>query len=387
MFNILQLNEISPIVTKVLGDKYVLSKDVQNPEAIILRSFNMLDYAMPASLLCIARAGAGTNNIPVDSCAQKGIVVFNTPGANANAVKELAVCALLLASRSIVPAIEWARTLKGKGTDVPKLVANGKGEFAGPEIAGKRLGVIGLGAIGAQVANTAIELGMTVYGYDPYISIDGAWNLSNYVIRETDLSRLFGDCDYLSLHVPYNSATKHIIDGAAIEKMKQNVCIINCSRAELVNNGDLLAAIKSRKVARYITDFPSDELLDTENVVAIPHLGASTPEAEDNCAVMAAKQTVEFIANGNIINSVNFPRVTLPRSGKCRVTVIHENVKAMLTTLTDTVSAAKINIANMISQSQGNYAYTILDLDDDVSETELKKLRAHTGVIKVRVIR
>ncbi|MDR0856118.1 MAG: 3-phosphoglycerate dehydrogenase [Clostridiales bacterium] len=387
MYTILRLNEISPIAFKALGDKFSMSPDAENPVAVMVRSAAMHDLALPASVLCVARAGAGVNNIPVDAYTQKGVVVFNTPGANANAVKELVLCALLLGSRQIVPAIQWAKTLIGKGADVPKLVEKGKNAFVGPEITGKTLGVIGLGAIGARVANAAVDLGMDVLGYDPYISIDGAWNLSNFVRRETDLARLFGQCDYITLHLPYSPATKDYVNAAGFAKMKQGAVLINCSRAELVSAPDLTVALATGKLSRYITDFPTEEMLTLENVIAIPHLGASTPEAEDNCAEMAARQLVDYITEGNITNSVNFPRVFLPREGKVRVTVIHENAKSVLTKLTDTVSAEKINIANMISQAKGEYAYTILDLDDNISAATAEKLAKQEHVVKVRVIR
>ncbi|MCL2751175.1 MAG: phosphoglycerate dehydrogenase [Firmicutes bacterium] len=387
MYEILKLNEISPVANKYFGDKYALGSDFANPDAILLRSFAMHDYKPGTNLKCVARCGAGVNNIPVADYTKGGIVVFNTPGANANAVKELVICAMLLASRKIVPAMDWTKTLKGKGDEVGKLVEKGKNAYVGPEITGKKLGVIGLGAIGNLVANAAVGLGMTVYGYDPFISVDAAWNLSNNVIHETDLSHLYSECDYITLHVPMLPATKGMLDGEAFSKMKTDVRIINCSRGELVNNAELLTAIKSGKVGCYVTDFPSDDLINADKVICIPHLGASTPEAEDNCAVMAAKQVVNFLENGNIVNSVNFPDCVVNRSGKCRLCIVHQNVSSMLKQFTDVVSAARINIANLLSQAKGEFAYAIIDLDADCDETLVKKIGAVEGVINVRVIR
>ena len=382
---ILKLNEISPIANDSLGD-FKLTKDCKEPAAIMLRSYNMHGYDMPESVLCVARAGAGVNNIPISDCSAKGIVVFNTPGANANAVKELAICAMLLASRKIVDGIEWAGTLKGKGKEVAGLVESGKGSFGGPELTGKKLGVIGLGAIGAMVANCAVDLDMKVIGYDPHITVDGAWHLSNSVVHEYDLNRLLSECDFVSLHVPLTPDTKEMLNKASIAKMKNGAAIINCSRGELVSNAAVVDAIKSGKLSRYVTDFPVEELLGVPGIIAIPHLGASTPEAEDNCAIMAARQSVDFLLNGNIKNSVNFPSCSIPRTGKQRLTVIHKNVKNVLNAITESVSGAKINIANLLSQSQGDYAYAILDLDDTLPEDVLTKIKAINDIVRVRVI-
>ena len=382
---ILRLNEISPAANESLGE-YSMSADCKNPEAILVRSFDMHGYKIPESVQCVGRAGAGVNNIPITDCSSKGIVVFNTPGANANAVKELAVCALLLASRKIMEGIDWARSLKGKGKEVASLVEKGKNSFVGPELTGKKLGVIGLGAIGALVANTAVDFGLKVIGYDPHITIDGAWHLSNSVAHEYDLNRLFAECDFISLHVPLTPDTKEMVNAAAIARMKPGAAIINCSRGELVNNKDIVEAIKSGKLSRYVTDFPVDELLGVSGVVAIPHLGASTPEAEDNCAVMAARQIVDYLKNGNIKNSVNFPPCSVRRIGKQRLTVIHKNVKNVLNAITEQVAASKINIANLLSQSQGDYAYAILDLDEVIPDAALAKIKALPDVVRVRVI-
>ena len=386
MYSILKLNEISPLANKYFNSNYSLSKESSDPDGIILRSYDMHNYEIGKSLLAVARAGAGVNNIPIDKCTKSGIVVFNTPGANANAVKELVICSLFLASRKVIDGIKWTQSLKGT-ENVAGAVEKGKKEFVGPEISGKKLGVIGLGAIGALVANAAVELGMTVIGYDPFITVDHAWNLSTHVIKETDLNNLYSNVDYITLHIPLNSSTKQMLDVEAFSKMKKSVAIINCSRGELVNNQDMIEAIKQGIVSRYVTDFPNEELLGIDNIITIPHLGASTPEAEDNCAVMASKQLVEFLQNGNIINSVNFPDTVLNRTAKIRLTVIHKNVKSLLSQITESISAAKINIANMVSQSQGEYAYTILELDDEIKAESLNKLDKIDGVIRHRIIK
>ena len=321
MKNILKLKEISPIINDVFPAEYNLTKECAAPDGIMLRSFNMHEYDLPENLLGIARAGAGVNNIPIDKCTQKGIVVFNTPGANANAVKELVISAMFLGSRKIVDGSEWVKTLKGK-EDVAKLVEKGKSSFVGPEIMGKKLGVIGLGAIGTMVANAAIELGMDVLGYDPYISVDHAWKLSRGVKRITELTELIKESDYITLHVPLTSSNKYMFDEELFGKMKQGCVLINCSRGELVNNEQLIKNVQSGKIARYITDFPCDELIGVDNVICVPHLGASTPEAEDNCALMAAQQLYDYLENGNIKNSVNFPACQQNRSGASRITTV-----------------------------------------------------------------
>ncbi|GHU98102.1 D-3-phosphoglycerate dehydrogenase [Clostridia bacterium] len=387
MYNILKLNEISPVADKAFTANYAVTKDCKTPVGIMLRSFSMHDYALPESVLAVARAGAGTNNIPVDKYAAKGVVVFNTPGANANAVKELTLCGLLLASRQIAEGIEWTKTLKGKGAEVGKAVETGKNNFVGPEITGKKLGVVGLGAIGAQVANAAVDLGMTVYGYDPFLSIDAAWSINNGVVKETDLNNIYRECDYISLHVPLTDKTRNLIDSEAVAKMKPGAALLNFSRGELVNNKDILKALAADKLGRYVTDFPADELIGAKGVICIPHLGASTPEAEDNCAYMAAKQLVDYIENGNITNSVNFPSCSLPRTGKCRITVAHLNIKSMLVQMTDAISGAKINISNMLSKSQGEYSYAMFELDDDANDTVIGKLNAIKDILRIRVIR
>jgi len=386
MYNILKLNEISPVANKAFPADFVMAKDAKDPIGVMLRSFKMHDYALPESVIAVARAGAGVNNIPIDKYTAKGIVVFNTPGANANAVKELTLCGLFLASRLIAEGIDWTKTLKGKGPEVAKAVEDGKGGFVGPELLGKKLGVIGLGAIGAQTANAAVGLGMTVYGYDPFITIEAAWNLNNAVIKETDLNHIYKECDYISLHIPLSDKTKGLIDSDAIAKMKPGAALLNFSRGELVNNKDIIKALAADKLSRYVTDFPVDELIGAKGVVCIPHLGASTPEAEDNCAYMAAKQLVDYVLNGNIVNSVNFPACSLPRSGKCRITVMHLNVKGMLEQMTAAISA-KINISGMLSKSQGEFAYAMFELDDDVNDAVIGKLNAIKDILRIRVIR
>lgn len=384
---ILKLNEISPVVNDIFGDDYKLVKEAAAPSAIMLRSFNMHEYDIPESVLCIGRAGAGTNNIPVDACAEKGIVVFNSPGANANAVKELVILSLLLCCRKVTNGIEWAKTLKGNGKAVGKMVESGKKEFIGGELAGKKLGVIGLGAIGVLTANAAINLGMTVVGYDPFISIKGAWNLNHHVKHATDVKQIFAECDFITLHVPLNDTTREIINAESIKSMKDGVNIVNCSRGELVNNAAIIEATANGKVNRYVTDFPADEVCDVENIIAIPHLGASTPEAEDNCAYMVANQIVDFIENGNIINSVNFPACSMPRNGKQRITIIHQNVKNVISTITDLIAKEGININGFVSQSDGKkLAYALIDVDEKVSDMTIDAIKANADVVNVRTI-
>lgn len=385
MYEILKLNEISKVAGTVFNGDYNLVKESANPDGIVLRSFNMHEYDIPSSVLCVGRAGAGVNNIPLDKCAEKGIVVFNTPGANANAVKELVLCGLFLAGRKIVDGINWASTLKGKGAEVAKLAEKGKSNFVGKEIMGKTLGVIGLGAIGVLVANAASALGMNVLGYDPYISIDGAWHLNHKVEKATDINEIFKKSDFITLHVPLNDSTRGEINADTIALMKRGAAVLNFARGELVDSKAMLDAVASGKISRYVTDFPSDEMLGVENVVVIPHLGASTPEAEDNCAVMVAHQMRDFLENGNVTNSVNFPACKLPRIDGCfRVTVIHKNVKNVLNSVTGIVSGKGVNIANMLSQAKGDYAYLILDLDEALDDATIKEIELLEPVIRVR---
>lgn len=386
MFNLLKLNEISDATNNVLTDNYNLTAQCDSPDAIVLRSYNMHEYDIPSSVLCVGRAGAGVNNIPIDKCSQNGIVVFNTPGANANAVKELVICGLLLAGRKVSQGIEWATTLKGKGEDVAKLVEKGKNSFVGSEIYGKTLGIIGLGAIGALVANAAIGLGMKVIGYDPYISIDAAWHLDNRVYKETDIDEVFANCDFISLHVPLNASTKHIVNAHTISLMKKGSAILNFARGELADNNAVINALSSKKLSRYVTDFPCDELLGVDGVICIPHLGASTPEAEDNCAVMVTKQIIDYLENGNITNSVNFPSCVVPRLGETRITVFHKNVKNVLSAITSIISSNGHNISNMVSQSKGDYAYLILDIDEKCTQNILDEILKLDTVLRIRVI-
>ncbi len=387
MYNIKTLNKISPCgLTRFKGDKYTCGDEIEAPEAILVRSASMHEMELPESLLAIARAGAGVNNIPVDKCAEAGIVVFNTPGANANAVKELVIAGLFLSSRKVVPAIDWAKTLKGNGAEVGKMVEKGKGAFAGPEIMGKKLGVIGLGAIGILVANAACALGMEVYGYDPYLSVDAALKLDNSVKHISDVNEIYTDCDYITVHVPLTPDTKNMINEQSIAKMKNGVRILNFSRGDLVNSADIVEALGKGAVASYVTDFPSDEVIGVEGVVAIPHLGASTQESEDNCAVMAANQIVDYLENGNIKNSVNLPSVVAPRTTACRICVIHKNIPNMLTQISGAVSALGLNIEKMANDSKKEYAYTILDVDELVGKDAAASILAIDGVIKVRVI-
>ena len=385
MSNILTLNKISKIGLSKFTSDYKISDNIENPDAVILRSFNMHEYDMPKSLLAIGRAGAGVNNIPVEKCAEDGIVVFNTPGANANAVKELVIAGLFLASRDIVGGIKWAETLDSD--QIAKDVEKGKGAFVGPEIMGKKLGVIGLGAIGVLVANTASHLGMEVIGYDPFISVDAAWSVSKSIKRATDLKEIYENCDYITLHLPFNKDTQSMINTQTIAQMKDGVRILNFSRAELVESDAMKEAIDDGKVAKYVCDFPCNSLHTYKNVVAIPHLGASTPEAEDNCAVMAVKQIMDFLENGNIVNSVNFPKVTMPRSTDIRITVIHENIPNMLSQISNQLAKDGINIEGMINGSKNNVAYTMVDVTGDISESVVKDIEGIEGIIRVRVIK
>ena len=387
MKGILKLNEISPVADKVFDSSYDYSKTAENPIGIILRSYKMHDYPLNDELLAVARAGAGVNNIPIDKCSEKGVVVFNTPGANANAVKELVLCALLMSSRKIAKGYEYAQSLKGKGAEVGKLVESGKNAFVGPELHDKKIAIVGLGAIGAYVANACVSLGMEVYGYDPYISIDAAWRLSRAVKHVTDFNELISNCDYLSLHIPLTPKTKHLIDSAAISRMKHGVRIVNCARGELVDNEAILKAIEDGQVASYFTDFPTDELLGVDGITPLPHLGASTPEAEDNCALAAAKQLKDFIENGNITNSVNFPSLSQTRHGVMRICVIHKNVKNILSNITSLLANDNVNISNLLNSSKGDYAYTIVDCDTEAGKEIKEEIETIEGVIKARIIK
>lgn len=387
MKNILLLNKISKIGLNVLDpDAYACSDSVANPDAIMVRSAAMHDMDIPQSVIAIARAGAGVNNIPIEKCTDAGIAVFNTPGANANAVKELVIAGLLLSSRKIAQGIDWAKTLAGKD-DAAKLVEKGKGQFVGPEIEGKTLGIIGLGAIGILVANAAVGLGMNVVGFDPYISVDGAWGLSRAVKHAKTIDEIFAVSDYITIHVPLNDSTKNTVCADSIAKMKDGVRILNFARGGLVNNDDIKAALASGKVSCYVTDFPDASVIGVENVIAIPHLGASTPESEDNCAVMAAKEIKAYIEDGNVINSVNFPCVSAPRTTDVRICVLHKNVPNMINHISAKLGEKNVNIEHFTNKSRGDVAYSIIDLAGSVSDDTDSIISSIDGVIKVRVIK
>ncbi|HPU41323.1 MAG TPA: 3-phosphoglycerate dehydrogenase family protein [Acetivibrio clariflavus] len=387
MFKLQTLNKISPVGLEVFDKtKYEISTELNDPDAIIVRSANMHDMEFSSNLKAIARAGAGVNNIPIEKCTEKGIVVFNTPGANANAVKELVIAGLLISSRKVINGIQWAQSLKGNGSEVEKMVEKGKSQFEGPEIKGKRLGVIGLGAIGVMVANDALALGMDVIGFDPYISISAAWELSSHVHRASSLEELISTSDYITIHVPFMESTKNMINKDMFSIMKKGVRLLNFARGGLVNNKDLLEAIDNGTIACYVTDFPSDELLGIENIIAIPHLGASTPESEENCALMTAMQLRDFLEKGHIKNSVNFPDSELARSGDTRVLVAHDNVPNMFGQITSLIASYKINIGDMLSRHKNKIGYTILDIEGSIPEEAVKGLKAINGVRMVRVI-
>ncbi len=388
MYNILTLNKISKNgLTRFNKDKFTISDDIENPDGIIVRSAAMHDMDLAKNLLAIARAGAGVNNIPVDKCTEKGIVVFNTPGANANAVKELVITALLLSSRKIIPSIDWCKTLKGQGDDVSSLVEKGKSAFVGPEIYGKTLGVVGLGAIGVLVANAAHALGMEVLGYDPFLSVDAAWNLSHSIKHINNLDELIERSDYISLHLPLNNNTREMINKDSIKMMKNGVRIMNFARGELVNSEDLLYAMNDGKIAAYATDFPDDTLIGESGVIAIPHLGASTPESEENCASMASLQLADFLESGNITNSVNFPNVELPKPDGARIAIIHDNIPNMINQVTSAFSKEGVNIENLVNKSKGSIAYTLIDTENIISESILDILKKIDCVKKIRVIK
>ncbi|MDP4118074.1 MAG: 3-phosphoglycerate dehydrogenase family protein [Bacillota bacterium] len=387
MFKIQTLNKIAKCGLDNFDAKYDVSDTAENPDGIILRSFKMHDMKVGDNLKAVARAGAGTNNIPVDEYSKKGIVVFNTPGANANAVKELTVTGLFISSRKITDAIEWAKTLKGNGEDVPAMVEKGKSSFAGPEVMGKTLGVIGLGAIGVLVANAAEALGMKVIGYDPYLSVDAAWAINKNIKKSNDINQIFAVSDYISLHLPLNNETKGMVNAALLENANEGIRILNFARGELVDTEAVKNALESGKVACYVTDFPNDEVIGVKNVIAIPHLGASTPESEDNCATMAGAQLVDYLENGNITNSVNFPSCSMQRSGVLRITIAHLNKQAMLSRISGFISERGINIENMINKSKKDYAYTIIDTDGDINPADIEALAAIEGVLRVRVIK
>ena len=387
MFNIHYLNKISPKGTKLWTADYESVDAPEQADGILVRSAAMHDMALPEKLLAVARAGAGVNNIPLDKCAEAGIVVFNTPGANANGVKEMAICGMLLGCRDVIGGIQWVQSIKDEG-DVAKKVEKGKAQFAGNEILDKKLGVIGLGAIGGPLANAAIGLGMKVYGYDPYISIDAAWQLDSHIMHVKTLDEIYEACDIITVHVPLLDSTRKMINEDAMDKMKDGVILLNFARDALVDDDALEAALASGKVKRYITDFPNDRTAGMKGVVAIPHLGASTEESEDNCAKMAVKQMMNYLENGNIINSVNYPNCDMGICSKAgRITILHRNIPNTLSKFTTAVASVGINISDMMNRSRGEYAYTMLDLDHPAPVEVIDQLNAIDGVLRVRVIR
>ncbi|ULQ60879.1 phosphoglycerate dehydrogenase [Brucepastera parasyntrophica] len=390
MFKIQTLNKIAPEGLALFPrDSYEIASEILNPDAVLVRSAEMHETDIPMSVKAIARAGAGVNNIPVPKCTEKGIVVFNTPGANANAVKELVLAALLFSSRPVTKAAEWVKTLIGKGDEIPALAEKGKSQFVGPEIKGKTLGVIGLGAIGAMVANDALALGMDVIGYDPFISVDGAWSLSCNVHKAETLDALLAKTDYITIHIPQTNETKGFINAEKLRLMKKGVRILNFARGGLVNNADMIAAINEGQVACYVTDFADEELLKTENVICLPHLGASTPEAEDNCAFMAVRQLMDFLENGNITNSVNFPKCRIdgpiPQDG-VRLCIANKNVPNMIGQITSILANAKLNISSMTNQNKADVAYNLIDVEDKLGPEVIENLINIDGVIAVREI-
>ena len=381
------LNPIAACGMELLPDTYEITDNYADADAVLVRSASMHDLELSDKLLCVARAGAGVNNIPLDKCAEKGVVVFNTPGANANGVKELVVAGLLLASRDLMGGYNWVKD-NASDENLAKAVEKQKKQYAGNEIAGKKLGVIGLGAIGAKVANIAVRLGMEVYGYDPFVSVDAAWGLSKYIKHITNVEDIYKECDYITIHVPALPATKGMLNADAFAMMKDGVRILNFARDVLVNDEDIKAALASGKVAKYVTDFPNPAIAGTENVIALPHLGASTEESEDNCAIMACKEITDFMENGNIKNSVNYPNVNMGVCGDtARVTICHKNIPNMISQLTKILGAEGLNIADMTNKSKGEYAYTLIDLESAASAEALDALKAIEGVSKVRVVK
>ena len=387
MYNILTLNKISETGLCKLSNEYNCSTEMANPDAILVRSASMHEMDFEENTLAIARAGAGVNNIPIDKCSEAGIVVFNTPGANANAVKELVLTGLFLSSRKVIPAIEWAKTLKGNGDTVPKDVEKGKGAFAGPEIKGKTLGVIGLGAIGILVANAAAALGMNVIGYDPFLSVEQSITLNHHIKLTDNLNTIYTESDYITLHLPLNDKTRGLINAETIGIMKDGVRILNFARGELVDTANILEALENGKVSAYVTDFPNDAVIGATGVIAIPHLGASTPESEDNCAVMAVQQVADYLENGSIVNSVNYPAVTLAPSDKHRITIMHKNISGIVSKITSAFANEDVNIDNMVNKSKGEYAYTVVDSDTEASAEAISALKKINGIIRIRVIK
>ena len=387
MYRIKTFNKISPVgLAKFDSSRYTVSDSETEENGIILRSAKLHDYAFPKSLLAISRAGAGVNNIPLDRCSEQGIVVFNTPGANANAVKELVLCAMLMASRDVVGGIQWVKEQVASGVDVTTVVEKGKAAFIGPELYRKSLGVIGLGAIGSLVSNLALSLGMDVYGYDPYLSVDAALRLDRHIHVVKDIKELYSKADYITIHIHCTEKTTHMIDAEAIASMKTGVRFLNLARGEIVDDDAMIAGLDEGKVAAYVTDFPNNRLVGVPNVLAMPHLGASTPESEQNCAVMAAKELIDYLENGNIRNSVNMPAVFMERSGLMRLCILHHNVPAMLANITALLSRDKVNVENLSNKSKGSYAYTMVDLGTRVEPDVIEEVQNLPDVIRVRVL-
>ena len=387
MYQIKTFNKISPVgLGRFDPELYTVSDSCSDEDAIVVRSAKLLDYAFPSNLLAIARAGAGVNNIPLDRCSHSGIAVFNTPGANANAVKELVLCAMLIGSRDVDGAIRWVRDQVDAGIDVTTVVEKGKSAFIGPEIYKKTLGVIGLGAIGSLVANVALSMGMDVYGYDPFLSVDNALRLDRHIHVVKDIRELYKRADYVTVHIHYTPQTEKMIDADAISSMKRGVRFINLARGEIVDDDAMLAALDTGKVAAYITDFPNNRIVKAPHVIAMPHLGASTPESEQNCAVMAVDELRDYLENGNIRNSVNLPNVTLERSGVMRLCVIHRNIPAMLANITTLLAKDGANVENLSNKSKGDYAYTLVDLNTRVDDSVIQDVRDLPNVVRVRVI-
>ncbi len=387
MFRVHCLNPIADVGLRNFKKEYAVTPDIEEADAVLVRSASMHDMEIPQNLLAVARAGAGVNNIPLDKCAEQGVVVFNTPGANANGVKELVIAGMLLAARDVVGGIEWVKAQQ-ENPDIAKLAEKEKKNFAGTEITGKKLGIIGLGAIGVKVANAAVALGMDVYGYDPYMSVNAAWSLSRSVIHVTNVDDIYAECDYITVHVPLMDATKGMINAVSIAKMKEGVVILNFSRDLLANEKDVLEALQSGKIAKYVTDFPNPTIAGQKGCIVIPHLGASTEESEDNCAVMAVHELMDYLENGNIKNSVNYPACDM---GVCnypgRVAVFHKNIANMITKLTETFGKDGVNISDMTSKSRGDYAYTMLDIESAPTNEMLQHLRQLDGVLRVRVVK
>lgn len=387
MYKINCLNPIAQVGLKNLSANYELTQNVSEADGILVRSASMHEMEIPEKLLAVARAGAGTNNIPLDKCAEKGIVVFNTPGANANGVKELVLAGMLLAARDVVGGIEWVKSAKDDA-DIAKAAEKEKKNFAGTELQGKSLGVIGLGAVGGRVANAAVALGMKVYGYDPFLSLNAAWNISREVVHVTNVDDIYAQCDYITIHVPLLDDTKGYINALSIAKMKDGVTILNFSRDKLANEADVLEGLKNGKIARYVSDFPNPTTAGQPGCIVIPHLGASTEESEDNCAVMAVQEMMDYLENGNIRNSVNYPNCDM---GVCaqagRVAIFHKNIANMITKFTAEFGSQGINITDMVNKSRGEYAYTMLDIESPAPADALKNLEAIDGVFRVRIVK